>query len=482
MLNVPPQAVANEHFDCIIVGSGFGSAFFLHEMLQRRAVRILLLEWGQHVPHEWQVANQANSAIPDTSTYKSNSDKPWNFTIGLGGGTNCWFAQTPRLHPSDFRMKSLYGVGTNWPIDYADLEEAYCVAEAIMSISGDEDMARIMPRSRPFPQPAHRMSRPDRMMKAAQPDQHFVMPTGRAREATAGRNACCASLRCRFCPSDAKFTANNGLMHLFQAPEVSVVTGAEVRHLNPAGNSVRSVTFRAGAQEYTVTGDLFVLGANAIQGPAILQRSDLGGGLVGQGLHESYGASFEVFLDGIDNFDGSTITTGLNFGLYDGPHRADYGAALVYFENRWSYGMRIEPGRMRQTLPIVIVTEDLPENGNCVVLDGNDDPFVEWNGPSDYATRGMAEARQKLPDLLAPLPVEQIFDRGIRGTESHLQGTLRMGHDPTSSVVDGGLIHHRLRNLVVVGTSTFATCSCANPSLTAAALSVRAARLLFREA
>jgi len=64
------------------------------------------------------------------------------------------------------------------------------------------------------------MSTPDRMMKAAQPDQHFVMPTARARVATAQRGSCCANLRCWLCPADAKFTANNGLMHVFEHPDV----------------------------------------------------------------------------------------------------------------------------------------------------------------------------------------------------------------------------------------------------------------------
>jgi choline dehydrogenase-like flavoprotein len=50
-----------------------------------------------------------------------------------------------------------------------------------------------------------------------------------------------------------------------------------------------------------------------------------------------------------------------------------------------------------------------------------------------------------------------------------------MGIDPETSVVDGDQIHHRLRNLVVVGSAVFPTCSCANPSLTVAALSLRAA-------
>lgn len=481
MLNTPPGDIADTHFDLVVIGSGFGSAFFLHEALRQRPMRILVLEWGSNNSHAWQIENNLNTPISDENTYRTDTpEKPWNFTIGLGGGTNCWFAQTPRLHPADFQLRTRYGAGHDWPISYDDLEPFYCDAEEIMSISGDPDMAAIMPRSRPFPQSPHLPSLPDRMMKAAQPGQHFVMPTARARQTTQQRSACCASLRCQICPADAKFTAENGLMHLFEAPNVITCLGVEVRRLDHAGNTVRAVSFRHEGRDYTVTGDLFVLGANGIHSPAILMRSDLGGGLVGRGLHESYGHAMEVWLDGVDNFDGSTITTGLNFGLYDGEHRADHGAALVYFENRWSHGFRPEPGRLRQTLPLIIVTEDLLRDENHVSLDDDDNAFIHFDGAADYAVRGMERAKALLPELLAPLPVEDIFDRGVRRTESHVQGTLRMGDDPARSVVDSDMIHHQLRNLVVVGTSTFPSCSSANPSLTAAALSLRAARRLFQ--
>jgi choline dehydrogenase-like flavoprotein len=475
MIHLRPEDVADEHYDLVVIGSGFGSAFFLHEFSKRRRARVLLLEWGRHNTHEWQLKHEANSDIKSEETYSSNSTKPWNYTIGLGGGTNCWYAQTPRFHPNDFRLKSLYGVGLDWPLSYEELEPFYCEAEAIMSISGDPDMDSIMPRSKPFPQPPHRMSTPDRMMKTARPHEHFVMPTARAREATEQRPACCASLRCWLCPADAKFTANNGLMHVFTHPDLSICLDSEVRRFGYAGSSIRSAMFVSGGKEFRVTGDLFVLGANGIQSPAIMLRSDLGGEFVGRGLHESYGWSFEAYLDGVDNFDGSTITTGLNFGLYDGPHRSEHAAALVYFENRWSHGMRPEPGRLRQTLPLVVVTEDLLKPENHVSLDDNENAYIFYEGPSDYAVQGMQKASQQLPELLQPLPVQEIFDRGRRETESHVQGTLRMGRDATDSVVDKDMIHHKLRNLVVVGTSTYPSCSGVNPSLTAAALSLRAA-------
>lgn len=475
---VDPAVLLGASFDLVVIGSGFGSAFYLHRILERDASkRILVLEWGKHHPHDWQIDQDRNTDIDPTSTYSTNSDKPWNFTIGLGGGTNCWYAQTPRFHPADFKLRSLYGVGADWPISYDELEPHYVAAETIMGISGDERMAAVLPRSAPFPQPPHRMTAPDRLMAAAQPNRHFTMPTARARVATPQRGACCASFRCSLCPANAKFTLNNGLMEIFDHPAVSLALEAKVMRLETTGSAVRSAVVEVGGREIRVAGDRFVLGANAIHSPAILLRSGMDHGPTGKGLHESYGCHVEALLSGLDNFDGSTITTGLNYGLYDGAHRRDGGAALVYFDNRWTHGMRPIPGRWRQTLPLMIVTEDLLEDENAVSVGPDGAPVVTYKGPAAYAVRGQERALAKLPELLRPLPVEDIIFRSQRPTESHLQGTLRMGSDPRTSVVDRSQIHHRWRNLTVVGTSVFSTCSAANPSLTAAALSLRAASL-----
>ncbi|QTH23510.1 GMC family oxidoreductase [Rhizorhabdus wittichii] len=478
MRPIDPATLAGEHFDTVVVGSGFGAAFFVRKLLERRPGRILIVEWGRHHPHDWQVAHGTNSALPADRTYRSDNPKPWHYTVALGGGTNCWFGQAPRFHPSDFKLRSRYGVGNDWPIDYADLEPYYGEAEAIMAISGDPDMTAIFPRSIPYPQPPHHLTTPDRIMKKAQPEAHFAMPTARARVATEQRPACCASFTCQRCPADAKFTANNGLMPMFGDERVTVALRSKALRYEGAGNSVSALVFEHAGKPCRVTGDLFVLGANAIQSPAILQRSSMGGGLTGKGLHESLGTHVEVLLDGMNGFDGSTITTGINFGLYDGDHRGEHGAALVYFDNRWTHGLRAEKGRWRQSLPLMIVTEDLLEDRNHVTVDGRGEAVVSFVAPSDYAERGQAEAFAKLPRLLEPLPVEDIVFRSRRPTESHLQGTLRMGEDPATSVIDAKMIHHRWRNLVVVGSSAFATCSCANPSLTVAALSLRAAAMV----
>lgn len=477
---VSARAIHEKHYELVVIGSGFGSTFFLNEALKHLNGQALIIEWGDFHPWAWQIEAQRNSIISQENTYTNRGEKPWNMTIGLGGGMNCWYSQTPRFHPHDFVTQSRYGVGQDWPFGYDELEPYYCQAEDIMSIAGDPDMDRMLPRSQDFPQPPHKGSSIDMLMKAAMPDQHFIMPTGRARVATETRNACCATATCNLCPVNAKFTAENGFAALYSHPKVDVCLKSEVRSLEYAGDTISGATIASDGEEFKVFGDLFVLGANAIQSPAILLRSDITHGQTGMGLHEQVGADVEVYLNGLGNFDGSTITTGLNYAFYDGDFRKERSACLVYFENRWPHGLRTERGRWNETLPLMLAAEDLPHVDNRITLDpdtGN--AIINYHGESSYAARGLEYAIEHLGDLLAPLPVESIHYRRKRVTESHVQGTLRMGKNGDGSVVDGDMIHHSKRNLMVVGTSTYPSCSPANPSLTAAALSIRAAARLY---
>lgn len=472
------------HFDAVVIGSGFGSLFFLEEALKRGIGRVLVLERGPRWDHGTQLLNGANSPIPASETFIANplpgaEDKYWNFNVGLGGGTNCWFAQTPRPLPSDFEMARRFGHAMDWPFGYDALEPFLLEAEQIMAIAGEEDIAAVSPRSGPFAQPPHRLSAVDRAMKRAAPDQHFALPTARARVATANRPACCASLRCKLCPVNAKFTALGEMRHILQNERVTVVTDARVRRLEETGGTVRAAEVEIGGVSQRVTGDLFVLGANAVHSPAILLASGMGDEHTGRYLHESCGASAEILLDGLDNFDGSTITTGINYALAGDAVRRDRAAVVLFFENRWTYGLRTEPGRARQSAPITLVAEDLPHRDNRVTLGADGEPVVTYGPASPYAKRAIGAAMEALPEVTRALPVEDIVFRGYRRTESHLQGTLRTGTDPATSVVDANLVHHRYRNLVVVGSSVFASCLNANPSLTVAALSLKSATALM---
>jgi choline dehydrogenase-like flavoprotein len=467
-------------FDVVVIGSGFGSLFFVEGFLQKQpAARILILERGGFNSHSWQLQHRRNSPIAQEQTYRTPpGHKIWNFTVGLGGGTNCWYAQAPRLHPTDFRMRSLYGVAQDWPMSYEELDPYYTRAEEKMSVAGSMEMSAVLPRSSDFPLPAHALSAADKIMMRAQPGLHVPMSTARASTATAKRGRCCASARCSLCPVDAKFTFENGFANLREHPGVEIRTDCEVTHLDVANDRTAAAYYQREGREHRAEGDLFVLGANAIHSPAILLRSGIEHPLTGVGIHEQAGYYVEVMLDGLDNLDGGTITTALNYSLYDGSFRKDHAGALVYFDNRWPHGLRKEYGRWRQLAPLVVVVEDLPQDANRVTLDEDSMPHVSHERISDYAARGIERSWKQLQQVLAPLPIERIEFRGMRPTESHLQGSLRMGNDPATSVVDATQVHHQVRNLVVVGSAVFPSGSCSNPSLTVAALSLRSAELL----
>jgi len=82
-------------------------------------------------------------------------------------------------------------------------------------------------------------------------------------------------------------------------------------------------------------------------------------------------------------------------------------------------------------------------------------PVLEHFSFTDYAYKSLKASLEVLPDLLSPLPVESVEYREIWPTLGHIQGTTRMGLSSADSVVDGDLMHHTLRNLVIVGSSTF---------------------------
>jgi choline dehydrogenase-like flavoprotein len=476
---VVTQSDLADAYDLVIIGSGFGALFFAHRALERRNdLRVVILEWGDLHDHAWQIANGKNTDIPARSTFSTRDSKIWNFTIGFGGGTNCWYAHAPRMHPSDFRTRTLYGVGEDWPFTYDEIEPYYCDAEEIMEISGPEDMDVVIPRSRPYPQPPHRFSSPDEAMKRAQPTMHFNMPTGRARIAARGRPACCSTARCHLCPVDAKFTVFNGDLAGI-VDRADILLGARALWLDAKDGSVERVIYRKDNREEDMRGETFVLGANTIHSPAILLASGLRDPLTGVGINEQLGVDVEVMLEGVDNFDGSTITTGLNYSLYDGPFRRAHAGALLHFENRWRNGLRLEFGRWRQTLPITVVLENHPAADSRVTIDRDGRPVVAYAGPSAYSLAGRRVVEEELERILAPLPVEEIRWGARRQTESHMHGTLRMGRSRETSVVDGSQVHHSIRNLVVVGSSVFPTCPNSNPSLTVAALSLRAADKLY---
>ena len=467
-------------YDLIVVGTGFASSFFLHGWLQtaKADARVLVLERGLHRDRRWFLKEQSTVWKLGAKTFKTDPKaKPWLYLPAVGGTSNSWYGTTPRMLPEDFELKTRYGQGSDWPLKYADLEPFYCTAEEIMAVSGPSDDSPFE-RSRPYPLPPHTFSEQGERIKKARPDTFYALPSARASQAVGGPNprpACCVNHVCGYCPIDAKFTVSNGLRQLFKDPRVELKTQARVTEVQHAGGVASGVSWTSGKKAGSAKADVVALGANALFNPFLLQRSGLSGPAVGRYLHEQVVASAIVNLKGLDARPGSTSRTGVDYGFARGDLRKDRAAMMLMVSNRPE--LRFESERWRQAFRVVGYVEDLPQADNRVEVDG-DRPKVVFNKVSAYAKKALSSFESDVKKIVSSLPVESIKVQKAPATAGHIQGTARMGSDPADSVVDRHLLHHKVRNLLVLGGSAFPTSSPARPSLTIAALSLWAATKL----
>lgn len=406
-------------------------------------------------------------------------EKKWVFQTSFGGGSNCWYACCPRLMPEDFELRTQYGFGQDWPISYDDLEPFYCDAEDLMSVGGDSERSPSY-RSRPFPHRPHALTDPDRAFMAADPDHWFPHPCARTPDPVPGqRAACCNSGVCHLCPVDAKFTVMNGMASLYERDEIRLELGARVTRLETTANIVTGVVYEQGGIERIARADLVVLGANALFNPHILMRSGIEHSELGRGLCEQCTLPVTIELDGMNNFQGGTISTALGYPVYSGTRRLGRAGALIQTIN--TPRLLNVRGRWRQQLQLNFIFEDERQAENRVRLHEADPakPEVIFKKKSDRTHLGFEKIEDDLAVVLKALPVRGYAVGRPWKTDAHIMCTTVMGDDPERSVVDSECVHHQLRNLVVLGSGNFPTAAPPNPTLTIAALSLFAAERML---
>ena len=471
-----------DKYDLIIVGTGFSGSMFLSKYLERfgSSKKILILDRGEMTSHKKMMDTGDWTTVDLDSLYINKSPrKQWALKPSFGGNSNYWIANTPRFFPSDFQTKTLFGVGTDWPIRYEELEQDYSEAEYLIVIAGPDSLAKKSWRSKPYPQPAHILSDPDKLMIKAAPEHFFPMPTARASQPTMHRAKCCATTDCMYCPVDAKFRVGNELMHLYESGNVELKTRAQVKALDFKNDIVDGVNYIQDGKEYVARGETVVLAANAVFNSSIMLRSGYQHPYLGKGLmdHPTYYCT--VLFDGLENYQGGSRETGIGFQLFTEKQRSQYAGCSIETSN--VPALRPEWGRWREVTRLEIIFEDIPRMENCVEWDKKSDlPIVTYTRHSDYTQKGRDMLPKNLEEFLAPWPVEKIYldDEPVPSGAAHIMGTHRMGLDPSTSVVDSGLVHHQYRNLFMLGGGAFVSPSAVNPSLTMSALSLRAARLM----
>jgi choline dehydrogenase-like flavoprotein len=118
-----------------------------------------------------------------------------------------------------------------------------------------------------------------------------------------------------------------------------------------------------------------------------------------------------------------------------------------------------------------VMSEDLPDPANRVVLDASGNIVVNWR-PNNLAAHHQLKVRAKTMLRRAGFAIRREQLMGI-ATNSHQCGTLRFGHDAATSVLDPYCRAHDLDNLYVVDAGFFPSSAAVNPGLTIAAQALR---------
>jgi choline dehydrogenase-like flavoprotein len=122
----------------------------------------------------------------------------------------------------------------------------------------------------------------------------------------------------------------------------------------------------------------------------------------------------------------------------------------------------------------------LPDWNNRIELDESRDtagvpkPKVTFR-IDDYTKAGLAAGLEVSRKVFQQMGVDAMQQNQPYGSNAIIAGTTRMGDDARSSVVDRNLVSHQHRNLYVLGASSHVTAPVNAPSLTIAALAIRAA-------
>lgn len=323
-----------------------------------------------------------------------------------------------------------------------------------------------------------------------------------------GRPASCIPI----CPSGAKYDAT---VHVLAAQRAGASLHAEttvVRIEVGPDRRVAAIRFaRWDGSEGTASGKVFVLAAHAIEIPRLLLHSrseTLPHGVanssdqVGRNLmdHPTQ-LSWALAPAPVWPYRGPISTSSIE-NLRDGAFRKDRPAFRIEIGNdgwTWPKGAPVTTAadlaqrglwgaalnaelrdEASRHLRLASQVEQLPDAENRVTLDPSETDMYGVPLPrlayrlGAYVETGLAWLRDAHADILGRLGATGIEHRDGAEGAGHIIGTARMGADPKSSVVDPGLRSHDHPNLFILGSGVFPTSAVANPTLTIAALSLRA--------
>jgi len=451
-------------------------------------------------------------------------------TVG-GGGVHA-DGKTPRFREQDFRLLSELGAQegadvADWPLDYEELEPFYDKVEKMIGVAGLDGANPFAAwRSGPFPMPPG-ASMYGAVLSGAAAERlgyhPYPAPTAANSVPYDGRPACNNCGFCAFfaCPIHAKGDPVAMLQRALLTGRAELRPETFVSRIRTNGNRATGVDFIGpDGVERQMDARHVVLAAGAVETPRLLLLSDFAhdlisrylmvhfqtiaaGGFPDLDLHSERGRAVTHLHDDPIVGDEASRAAAREAGLpwirggiveHGGPYLPILEATLYPWGREHNSMMRQSPLR-RRLWAFTMQGEDLPMATNRIDLD-----------PAIRDARGFPVARMTYrphkhelvtawhhgPRLAAILEemgaawTSVVTTPGSKGgpgegrlpdvpQSRHVMGTVRMGNDPATSVVDRYGRFHDFQNLIVADSSVFVTSTGYGPTLTLTALAARAA-------
>ena len=513
--------------DVLIIGSGASGAAVAWSLADTR-MRIVCLEQGDWVKpsdypsngRDWEARLFSDFAInpnrrarpTDYPINDANSPiKVVNFN-GVGGSTIMYTAHFPRMHPSDFKVRTLDGVADDWPIDYATLEPFFAENDRMMGVSGLAGDPAYPPHQPPMP-PLPLGKSGARFGKAMNQLGWHWWPSDSTIATTdyEGRARCINLGHCTpGCAQGAKASTDITYWpHAIRAG-VELRTMCRVREVTVDEHGMASgvIYYDAEGKEQFQPAEVVILACNGVGTPRLMLNSV--SAKFPNGIANSSGP-------GRQEPDVSSLCPDLRLCrrtarrqsrpaalpvepgiLRDRSRRAISCAAIPSSSAAASArSWRRSSVRMRGGCPgaraitrayrklvnrrigLSAICEDLPEEHNRVTLDpvlkdssGIPAPKLDYTisaNSQKMMDHGIARAKE----VLAAAGASNIaVESPILNGGWHLLGTARMGTDPERSVVNEWGRCHDVKNLFIVDGSIWVTSGGVNPTSTIQALAL----------
>ncbi|HJO04651.1 MAG TPA: GMC family oxidoreductase [Acidobacteriota bacterium] len=516
-------------YDVVIIGSGFGGACTAAALV-RAGKRVLMLErgdWVQRGPHNWEPDGSLDltpyysketpyDVAPGSDTTASLLDRlvtgrTKTKEVGgyhcVGGPSVFYGAVSLRLRVEDFEPAAeIRGDSeAEWPYRYEEIEPFYAAAEDLLGVAGvaGQDPTE-PPRSGPYGAAPAELSDTSRMIGDAARRlglQPFQLPLAINYEATDSRAGCVACTTCDSfaCAIGAKNDVATRVLPPLLDEGMELRAGVVVTRLVRDGARIRAVECvdRTSGEELTFRGRQIVLAAGALASPLLLLASELervnpGGDAVGRYLtRHSNAIEFGLFRSPVNPKEQFHKQIGFHDFYFGHPDvRSPIGklggiqqlqsppVGLVKAHLPPLVGELVGALLIPRTTGLLVMAEDEPRADNQIRVDGSRrDQFGLPRAVirHAYTARDLAARDALLGQsrrILREAGAVWTYSHYIH-TFSHAAGTVRMGSDPATSVVDAHGRFRGVENLRVVDASVIPAGGGLNPSLTIAANALR---------